>query len=334
MRLISSAKMLPVLGIALLVSTSARAQERYVLSLNWIPHALHYGIYVAKEKGWYSAAGIALDIQRGYGSGDTVKRVATGAATFGLADAASVIVGRAHGLDTKLVAMIMDRPADAIYFIKGSGISAPKDLEGKTMGAAAGETSLNLLPVFAKNAGVDVAKIKIVTMTATSKIPSLVERNVDSIVTFTNEEPMVRNAGQKAQAPIGRFLFADYGVDYYSVGFVVSDATLRDKPKLMKAFLGATMRGYAEAVKHPDEAADDFAKNNPATSRELMLQQWGYIEHDMLTPTADKMGLGYMEAGKMEKTITLMKAFQHVTADIKPADIYTDQYLPKIEVKK
>ena len=327
-------KLLSIVGVGLLISGTAEAQQRYVLSLNWIPHALHYGIYVAKEKGWYKSAGIDLDIQRGYGSGDTVKRVATGAAAFGLADAASVIVGRAQGLDTKLVAMIMDRPADAVYFIKGSGIAKPKDLEGKTMGAAAGETSLNLLPVFAKNAGFDAGKIKIVTMTSTSKIPSLVEHKVDSIVTFTNEEPMVRNAGKKADVPIGRFLFADYGVDYYSVGFIVSDATLREKPAVVKAFVDATMRGFAEAVKNPNEVADDFAKNNPATSRDLMLQQWGYIEHDMLTPTAAAKGLGYMEPGKMEKTIALMKAFQHVTADIKPADVYTDQYLPKIEVKQ
>ena len=127
-------KLLSIVGVGLLISGTAEAQQRYVLSLNWIPHALHYGIYVAKEKGWYKSAGIDLDIQRGYGSGDTVKRVATGAAAFGLADAASVIVGRAQGLYTKLVAMIMDRPADAVYFIKGSGIAKPKDLEGRRIG--------------------------------------------------------------------------------------------------------------------------------------------------------------------------------------------------------
>lgn len=323
---------LGVVAVFLFGSTNARADETYVLALNWIPHALHYGIYVAQQKGWYKAAGISLEIQRGYGSGDTVKRVATGTADFGLADAASVIVGRAHGLDTKLVAMIMDRPADAVYFIKNGGISVPKDLEGKTMGAAAGETSLNLLPVFANNAGVDVSRIKIVTMTPTSKIPSLVEGKVDSIITFTNEEPMVRSAGQKANVPIGRLLFADYGVDYYSVGFIVSDRMLKEKPGIVKAFIDASMRGYAEAVKNPEEAADDFANANPATSRSLMLQQWSYIEHDMLTPTSEKMGLGYMERRKMEQTISLMKAFQHVTADIKATDVYTNQYLPRIHV--
>ena len=243
--------------------SSSKADEKYTLALNWIPHSLHFGIYVAKERGWYHDAGLDIAIERGYGSGDTVKRVGMGAADFGMADAASVALGRANGVPTKLVAMLMDRPADAIYFVKGGSINSPKDLEGKTMGAAAGETSLNLLPAFAKRAGIDPKKIEIVTMASPNKIPSLAQKKVDSIVTFTNEEPMVKNAGRMAHVDIGRFLFADYGVDYYSVGIIVSDKMLATKPQVVKAFLDATMRGYAEAFANPSEALDAFSKNNP-----------------------------------------------------------------------
>ena len=59
---------LSVLGLLTfsLLSSPAKADEKYTLSLNWIPHSLHFGIYLAKERGWYHDAGLELDIQRGF----------------------------------------------------------------------------------------------------------------------------------------------------------------------------------------------------------------------------------------------------------------------------
>jgi NitT/TauT family transport system substrate-binding protein len=319
---------------SVLLTVQAEANDKVVLALNWIPHSLHFGIYLAKKRGWYDQAGLDVNIERGYGSGDTVKRVATGAADFGLADAASVALGRANGANTKLVAMLMDRPADGIYFVTGAGIEAPRDLQGKTMGAAAGETSLNLLPVFAKRAGIDPKKIEIVTMSSPNKIPSLVQRKVDTIVTFTNEEPMIKNAGRLAKVEIGRFLFADYGVDYYSVGLIAADSTLQNKPEITKKFVNATMRGYAEAFAKPEEALDAFIKNNPASSRELMQEQWATLRYNMLTPVAASQGLGYIAEDRMDATLELMRQFQNLNAGVKAHDVYTLDYLPHITVKQ
>lgn len=328
----ASLRMPFMLAAYLIVGAQAKADEKYILALNWIPHSLHFGVYVAQERGWYHDAGLNITIQRGYGSGDTVKRVGTGSADFGMADAASVALGRTNGIDTKLIAILMDRPADAIYFIKNANIKFPKDLEGRTMGAAAGETSLNLLPVFAKRAQIDPSTISIVTMASPNKIPSLVQGTVDTILTFTNEEPMVKNAARIANVEIGRFLFADYGVDYYSIGLIASDKTIATKPQAVKAFVAATMRGYAEALAKPDEGLDDFIKNNPESSRDLMQKQWSTLRYNMLTRTSAAKGLGYIEAAKMQETLDLMRDSQNLKADAKPSDVYTLEFLPHIDV--
>jgi NitT/TauT family transport system substrate-binding protein len=312
----------------------AKAQEKIIMALNWIPHTLHYGIYIAQDLGWYRQTGLDVTIQRGFGSGDTVKRVGTGTADIGLADAASVVVGRANNINTKIVAMLMDRNADSIYFVKGAGINTPKDLEGKTMGAAAGETSLNLLPAFAYNVGIDHKKIEIVTMSAPNKIPSLAQRRVDTIVTFTSEEPLVKSAGKKAGVEIGRFLFANHGVEYYSIAFLVSDKMIAEKPQVIRTFLEATLRGYARAFEKPDEALDIFLKHNPESSRDLMRQQWASLEYNMLTPTFLEKGLGHIEEDKMAKTLKLMQEFQNVKADLKPSDVYTLVFLPNVRVER
>ena len=170
---LTSAVSLALLAIGI---GSAQANEKVTFSLNWVPYGLHYGIFAAEAQGYYREAGLDLDIQRGYGSGDTVKRTATGAADIGMADMASVIVGRGNGLATKQVATLLDRSADAIFYIKGAGISTPKDLPGRSLGATIGETTLNLLPVFAANAGFDHKKVEIVNLAPPAKFPTSCRR--------------------------------------------------------------------------------------------------------------------------------------------------------------
>ena len=85
-----------VLSVA--TASNALAQEKLIFSLQWIPNGNNFGVFAAKEQGFYREANLDIDVQRGYGSVDTAKRVATGTAGMGIADAASVIVGRSNGL--------------------------------------------------------------------------------------------------------------------------------------------------------------------------------------------------------------------------------------------
>ena len=311
-----------------------QAAEKITFSLNWLPYGLHYGIFVAEAQGYYTKAGLDVTIQRGYGSGDTVKRTTAGTADIGMADMASVIVGRSNGLKVKQVAVVLDRSADAIFFVKGMGINTPKDLPGHSLGAAAGETSLNLLPVFAVNAGFDSQKIEIVNLTPPAKFPALVSKKVASIVAFRTEEPAIMSAAQKAGVQVGRFLFSDFNVDYYSIGIIVSDETLAKRPDMVKRFVEATMHGYAFAIKNPEAAANAFAKRFRESSRDLTLAQWKITMEHMVTDRSRANGLGYIDRGKMQHTLDLIRKYQNVKEDIKVDDIYSMNYLSKVDVPK
>jgi NitT/TauT family transport system substrate-binding protein len=56
----------------------------------------HSYFFVALDKGFYKAEGLNVNIIRGQGSIDAVKKVATGAAQIGFADAGAVILARAN----------------------------------------------------------------------------------------------------------------------------------------------------------------------------------------------------------------------------------------------
>ncbi|HWL04144.1 MAG TPA: ABC transporter substrate-binding protein [Xanthobacteraceae bacterium] len=318
--------------MATMMTLPAKAADKVIFSLNWVPYGLHYGVFAAEAQGYYRDANIDIDIQRGYGSGDTVKRVATGAATVGMADMASIIIGRGNGLAVKQIAVVLDRSADAIFYVKGIGIEKPEGLAGKSLGAAVGETPLNLFPVFAGNAGLDPSKVKVVNVTPPAKFPTLVSKKVDAIVAMLTEEPAIQSAAQKAGVGIGKFVYSDYGVDYYSIGLIAGDDMLKSKSDLVKRFVGATMRGYRWAIQNPEAAADAFSKRFPESSRDLTLAQWKVTMQHMLTDQAKANGVGFMDRGKMEKTLDLIKKYQQGKADIKVEDVYSPNYLEKIDL--
>ncbi|MGD9712926.1 MAG: ABC transporter substrate-binding protein [Thermomicrobiales bacterium] len=322
--------LLAAIGIAW--SGSAVAQDKVIFSLNWIPAGNHYGVFAAKEQGFYKEANLDVDIQRGYGSGDTVKRIATGAAHMGIADATSVIVGRGNGLNVKQVAILFGRSADAIFFIEGNKIAQPKDLEGRTLGGTTGETTLNLVPIFAKNAGIDASKIQIVNLTSSAKFSSLAGKSIDSIVGFVNEEPAIKAAAGNVGLKVGRFTFADYGIDYYSIGLIASDDLIQKNPDLVRRLATATMKGYAWALKNREAAADAFVKALPENNRAVSLAQWDVARQLITTDSALKNGLGWIEEGKMNQTIALIRNFQKVDGALTAKDVYTMSFIPKIKI--
>lgn len=75
----------------------AWAQERVTLRLDFVPSGYHGPFYVALDKGYYREEGLEVRIGRGFGSTDTIKRVSTGADTFGFADLYTAIKGVSEG---------------------------------------------------------------------------------------------------------------------------------------------------------------------------------------------------------------------------------------------
>ena len=68
---------------------------------------------------------------------------------------------------------------------------------------------------------------------------------------------------------IGRIGYADYGLDVYGSGFATRDALIEKEPEMVRAFLKAAYRGYADAARDPKATAKDKqavldAKGDPA----------------------------------------------------------------------
>lgn len=320
--------------VALMAPAGAWAQSKVQFGMDYIIYGKHAGFYAALDRGFYKAVGLDTTINRGYGSGDTVKKVALGTAHFGFADSGAVIVGRTKGTMVRLVGMIHDKSMFSIVSLKDTGIRTPKDLEGKVLGGPAGSATWLIFPAFANINGVNAKKVKYIPMPSSAKTGSILAGKIDGGMYYITEFPTAEALAAKQGKKLSALLYADWGVDVYSNGLIAPDTTIKGKPERVRKFTTATMKGIAWAVENPGEAVDILLRHYPAIKRDRALAHWKIAVDHLLTPTAKKHGIGYMSRDKMGKTVKIISTYMKLQPAPALDDVYTNEFLPKLYPKR
>src|SRR5262244_1636468 len=100
--------------------------------LDFMPDGFHAPYYVALDKGFFTEEGLAVKISRGYGSGDTVLKLAAGQYDIGLAAIGALITARANeNAAVKGIMLYLTRDMLTMWVRDEGKITSPKDLEGK-----------------------------------------------------------------------------------------------------------------------------------------------------------------------------------------------------------
>ena len=305
--------------------------EKVVFNTDWVFYGRDLGWFVAKEKGYFSKAGLDVDIVRGFGSGDSVKKIASGTQQYGNVDLGTVVKARAtQDLRLKAISSFHDRSLYVIFSTKDRGIQTPKDLEGKTIGIARGSALHELFPALAAVNNIDASKVKWVFMNAPATIPSILGGKIDATLTFNTIRPAFQAASAKAKKSPVAILWSNYGLDVYSSGIIATDQTIQTKAAQTKAFVGAAMRGIAFAIENPEEALDIFMKVNPTSNRNFNRATWKITVEHMLTPYQKKNGLGQISKAKMEKTRDIITQHAKLPKSVPVSELYTNEFLPKL----
>src|SRR5258707_15034497 len=114
---------------------------------------------LALDRGYYKAEGLDVTIDPPGGSVEPINRIASRTYDMAFADINSMIKFRDQNPETplKAVFMIYSNPPFAIVSRKTRGVIAPKDLEGKKLGAPTADGAYAQWPIFVKANGIDAA---------------------------------------------------------------------------------------------------------------------------------------------------------------------------------
>ncbi len=85
-----------------------------VLSLDFIPNAVHAPIYGAKVDGHDRAHGVDLEIRKPSGGPDALKLVASGKVDVGVLDIHDLAISREQGTDLVAIGALVDKPLAAL----------------------------------------------------------------------------------------------------------------------------------------------------------------------------------------------------------------------------
>ena len=253
------------LATSLTAPVMAQGKDKVILMLNWYTYSEHAPFYLGKEKGFFDAEGIDLDIQEGRGSAVTVQAVAAGSATFGYVDVPTMIKAAAKGAPVKAVGVALQTSAMSVMGFSEKNIKTPKDIVGKTVAMTPGDSMSQIWPLFLKKTGLQETQFKTVSGDAQTKLNAVINGQADLLLGYVMDQNIkLQDATKKAITPIR---FSDYGVNLISSGIVASKDTLTTKADMVKRFMRAATKSLEEAEKNPEAAVAATLKAQPKSGQ-------------------------------------------------------------------
>jgi len=318
------------IGAAAGQAAFAQPKDKVILMLNWYVYSEHAPFFLGKEKGFYDAENIELEIQEGRGSAVSVQAVGAGSATFAYADIPTMVKAAAKGAPVRSVGVALQVSPMAVMGFADKNVKTAKDIAGKTIAMTPGDSMSQIWPLFLKKAGLQENEFKTVSGDAQTKLNAVINGQADLLLGYVMDQNIkLQDATKK---PVQNVRFADYGVNMISSGIVANKETLAKSPELVKRFMRATTRALEETEKSPEAAVDATLKAQPKSGqRDTMLS--GVKLTTSLYHTEETKGLRPFHVSMKNLNDSLDLLVQYGGMDPatrgKPEDYVTLEFLPK-----
>ncbi len=300
-------------------------------ALDWALQGNHAVFSMALDKGLYAKEGLAVTMDRGFGSGDTVTKIASGAYDIGYADLNTVIPFDANPANANKITgvlLVMDQSLAAVILRKGA-VASPKGLEGKKLAAPEADAGRMLFPAFAKAQGIDMAKITWQTVTPQLRETLLVQKQVDGVTGFISTSVFNIKMAGVAPSDLMVYRYNDYGVDLLGSALIVSQAFAEKNPETVRKFVRASIAGIREALADPKAGMLQLKQRDPLFNEAIELERFEMVRDlTMLTDNVKRNGLSSVPADRLAKSVETVAQAYDVAGKVKPADVYTDRFLP------
>jgi len=285
------------------------AADKVTLRLNWNVYGEHAGFFYGLDQGYYKDEGIDLTIGVSQGSGQTVKLVGTKNDPFGYADAATVAKHISEGMEVKMLAvMLQTNPQCVITWADKHPLKKPQDIKGLSFSFVAGDSLHQLWPAIIAGAGLKEADVRTVfAPSAMTKIQMMLQGKVDGTPGYITMQPYLleRESGRKTST----LMFKEFGVNTMSQGILAHVETLQKNPDLVRRFLRATQKSWAEAAKNLDAAVAAHIKHNPKEDAAFTRYTFSKTLEVLTTQHSKGKPLGWMAREDWEQTLNVLEKY-------------------------
>jgi len=312
-----------IFGMAFVLSSCSNlspangSQELTKISLpmGYIPNIQFAPMYVGIEKGYFREAGIDLELDYKFET-DGVALVGAGELPFAIVSGEQVLLARAQGLPVTYVAAWYQEYPVSVVAKSELGVLIPQDLAGKKVGLpglfGANYVGLRALLFEAQMKESDVTLDSI----GFNQVELLATGEQDVIVGYTANEPIQLQA---RGIPVTEIRVSDY-VHLAANGILASEKVISEDPELVRAFVGAFLKGLADTIANPDESFElseahipNFSDLDADVQKQVLatsIEQWKAERLGYSDPQAwENMQNILLEMGLITEEMDLDKAF-------------------------
>jgi len=293
------------------------------VALDWTANTNHTGFFVARDKGFYRAEGLHVELLTPDVDNYTItpaKKVELGQAHVALCPFESVVSYRTKKkpFDAVAIATLFREDISAIVTLGSNDIASPKNLDGKTYASYQARYEDEIVRQMIKNDG-GTGNFEIVYPKKLGIWETIVNKKYDATWIFTNWEGVqAKNQG----IILNLFKMADYGIPYgYSPILFASTAIVKENQDGFKKFLNATKKGFLFAQNHPKDAIECIQPFVAAQDQNIDLLEsqeftnayygtvsnWGVLEKDKVEVYLNWLYQKELESQRLDYSTLIME---------------------------
>jgi NitT/TauT family transport system substrate-binding protein len=276
---------------------------------------------VADVRGFYAEAGIEIEsIQAGAGGDTNHTALAGGQVDFMIADSSGALTRYVNGEDDtfQVLAAIHQLFPMALLGYQDQGIFRPRDLNGRTIGIAAGTIAERLWPVYlAETPGLDPDSIEVIPTSPRTQVQELVSGQLDAIALFSVSAPsLVAAGGGRTVTPLP---WSDVFQDLYGNALITTRRMCAEQPDLVGRFTRATLRGLEYTLDHPEEAAAILVDAFPEQNAEVAAEEIRQLRDFCYGGLAPNQPLGHIDEERVVRQLRELSSLGEIREDFNPA---------------
>ena len=299
--------------------------------LDWAFQGQQAVFTIPLDDGTYKKLDLDVTVDRGFGSGDSVAKVASGAYEIGLADLYSMVRFNGENPGSRLIAVMFvhDKSALAAEAKANGKIKTPKDLEGTTIAAPVGDASRQLFPLFADVNKIDLNTIKWINVSPALREPMLLKGEADAITGHITTVMMNMEAIHVPEKDILVMPFNNYGVELYGHVLVTKQEFAEAHPEAIRNFIRATVHGTKIMMNDPDTAVASVVKRDPLLKADIEKKRIKMsLDYMFITPHVMKDGMSDVDKTRLERTLKQVTKPFELKSVPTASEVYVDKYLP------
>ena len=257
-------------ALLLLAATPLAAQDKMTIVLDWFVNPDHGPIIVAQERGYFTDAGLEVEVIAPADPSDPPKMAAAGRADLAISYQPQLHLQVAEGLPLVRVGTLVATPLNCLLVLEDGPVETIADLKGRKIGFSVAGVEEALLSMMLKTHGLTLEDVELVNVNW-SLSPALMSRQVDAVIgAYRNFE---LNQMTIEEVPGRCFYPEEEGIPAYDELIYVANPETMDTD-MIRRFLSATERATQFIVNHPEESWEIFSATSAELQDELNERAW------------------------------------------------------------